>query len=43
MKVALAYNKDLHIKASVRNFNDFDVDEPASFQGTKLGPSAVEY
>ena len=43
MKVALTYNKDLHFKASVRNFNDFDVDEPASFHGTNLGPSAVEY
>ena len=42
MKVALAYNRDLYFKASVRNFNDFNVDEPASFHGTNLGPSAVE-
>ncbi len=43
MKVALTYNRDLHFKASVRNVNDFNVDEPASFHGTNLGPSAVEY
>ncbi|TET05236.1 MAG: OsmC family peroxiredoxin [Promethearchaeota archaeon] len=43
MKVALTYNKDLHFKASVRNFKDFNVDEPDSFHGTNLGPSAVEY
>ncbi len=43
MKVALAYNRNLHFKASVRSFDDFNVDEPASFHGTNLGPSAVEY
>ena len=43
MKVALAYNRNLHFKASVRNFKDFNVDEPESFHGTDLGPSAVEY
>ncbi len=43
MKVALTYNRDLHFKASVRSFNDFNVDEPESFHGTDLGPSAVEY
>ena len=43
MKVTLTYNKDLHFKASVRSFDDFNIDEPASFHGTDLGPSAVEY
>jgi uncharacterized OsmC-like protein len=43
MKVLLNYTKDLHFKASVRNFKAFSVDEPASFHGTDLGPSAVEY
>ncbi len=43
MKVALTYNRDLLFKASVRNFKDFNVDEPESFHGTNLGPSAVEY
>ncbi len=43
MKVALTYNRNLHFKASVRNFKDFNVDEPESFHGTDLGPSAVEY
>jgi len=43
MKVLLNYTKDLHFKASARNFKDFDIDEPASFHGTDLGPSAVEY
>jgi len=43
MKVLLDYTKDLHFKASVRNFKDFNIDEPTSFHGTNLGPSAVEY
>jgi len=43
MKVFLDYTKDLLFKASARNFKDFNVDEPASFHGTDLGPSAVEY
>jgi uncharacterized OsmC-like protein len=43
MKVLLDYTKDLHFKASVRDFKDFDVDEPSSFHGSDLGPSAVEY
>lgn len=43
MKVLLNYTKDLHFKASVRNFKDFSIDEPGSFHGTDLGPSAVEY
>ena len=43
MKVTLSYNRNLHFKASVRNFKDFNVDEPESFHGTDLGPSAVEY
>ncbi|NVM19179.1 MAG: OsmC family protein [Candidatus Lokiarchaeota archaeon] len=43
MKVFLDYTKDLLFKASVRDFKDFNVDEPASFHGTDLGPSAVEY
>ena len=43
MKVFLDYTKDLHFKASARNFKDFNVDEPTSFHGTDLGPSAVEY
>ena len=43
MIVTLTYNRDLHFKASVRNFNDFSVDEPESFHGTDLGPSAIEY
>jgi len=43
MKVVLDYTKDLHFKASARNFKDFNIDEPASFHGTDLGPSAVEY
>jgi uncharacterized OsmC-like protein len=43
MKVFLDYTKDLHFKASARNFKDFEVDEPVSFHGTDLGPSAVEY
>ena len=43
MKVFLDYTKDLHFKASVREFKGLDVDEPVSFHGTNLGPSAVEY
>ena len=43
MKVYLNYTKDLHFKAFTRDFKDFDVDEPVSFHGTDLGPSAVEY
>ena len=43
MKVLLDYTKDLHFKASARDFKDFNVDEPTSFHGTDLGPSAVEY
>ena len=43
MQVTLTYNRDLHFKASIRSFNDFIVDEPESFHGTNLGPSAVEY
>jgi uncharacterized OsmC-like protein len=43
MKVFLDYTKDLHFKASTRNFKDFNIDEPISFHGTDLGPSAVEY
>ena len=43
MKVLLDYTKDLHFKASARNFKDLNVDEPVSFHGTDLGPSAVEY
>ena len=43
MKVVLNYTKDLHFKASARNFKDLNVDEPTSFHGTNLGPSAVEY
>ncbi|MFX0075267.1 MAG: OsmC family protein [Candidatus Hermodarchaeota archaeon] len=43
MKVFLDYTKDLHFKAFVRDFKGFDVDEPVSFHGTNLGPSAVEY
>ncbi|MBY9015991.1 MAG: OsmC family protein [Candidatus Lokiarchaeota archaeon] len=41
--MTLSYNRNLHFKASVRNFKDFNVDEPESFHGTDLGPSAVEY
>lgn len=43
MKVSLTYNSNLHFKASVRNFENLNVDEPESFHGTDLGPSAVEY
>lgn len=43
MKVVLTYNRNLLFKASVRSFKDFNVDEPESFHGTDLGPSAVEY
>lgn len=43
MKVVLDYTKNLHFKASARNFTDLNVDEPSSFHGTDLGPSAVEY
>ena len=43
MKVALTYNRNLHFKASVRNFEDLNVDESESFHGTDLGTSAVEY
>ncbi|MFX1447417.1 MAG: OsmC family protein [Promethearchaeota archaeon] len=43
MKVVLDYNKNLHFKATARNFKNFNVDEPISFHGTDLGPSAIEY
>lgn len=43
MKVSLNYTENLHFKASARQFNDFNVDEPTSFHGTDLGPSSVEY
>jgi len=43
MKVSLNYTENLHFKASVRQFNNFNVDEPTLFHGTDLGPSSVEY
>jgi len=43
MKVTLTYSRNLHFKASVRSFENLNVDEPESFHGTDLGPSAVEY
>jgi uncharacterized OsmC-like protein len=43
MKVLLDYTKDLYFKASARKFKNLNVDEPVSFHGTDLGPSAVEY
>jgi len=43
MKVSLNYTENLHFKASARQFNEFNVDEPTSFHGTDLGPSSVEY
>ena len=43
MQVKLNHLKDLHFKASARNFKSIDLDEPKSFHGTNLGPSPVEY
>ena len=43
MKVMLNYTRNLHFKASARSFENLNVDEPESFHGTDLGPSAVEY
>ncbi len=43
MQVKLNHLEDLHFKASARNFERIDLDEPESFHGTNLGPSAVEY
>jgi uncharacterized OsmC-like protein len=43
MQVKLNHLKDLHFKASARNFKSIDLDEPESFHGTNLGPSPVEY
>ena len=43
MKVSLNYTENLHFKASARQFNNFNVDEPTLFHGTDLGPSSVEY
>jgi uncharacterized OsmC-like protein len=43
MKVLLNYNEKLHFTASVRQFEDIQIDEPESFHGSDLGPSAVEY
>ncbi len=43
MKVILNYDKGLHFDASIRHFSNIHVDEPESFHGTDLGPSAIEY
>lgn len=43
MQVKLKHLKDLHFKASARNFESINLDEPKSFHGTNLGPSSVEY
>lgn len=43
MQVKLDHLENLHFKASVRDFEKFDLDEPKSFHGTNLGPSPVEY
>lgn len=43
MQVKLNHQENLHFKASVRNFENFDLDEPTSFHGTDFGPSPVEY
>lgn len=43
MKIFLNYTKGLHFKAFAREFKDLNIDEPATFHGTNLGPSAIEY
>lgn len=43
MKVTINYCNNLLFKATVRDFDDFLIDEPESFRGTDLGPSPVEY
>lgn len=43
MKVRINYSENLHFIASARTFENLHIDEPESFHGTDLGPSAVEY
>ena len=43
MKVSLKYSEKQHFIASVRHFNDIQIDEPESFHGTDKGPSPVEF
>ncbi|MFX0059203.1 MAG: OsmC family protein [Candidatus Hodarchaeota archaeon] len=43
MKINLKFCENLHFKASVREFENIDVDEPESFHGNNLGPSPIEY
>ena len=43
MKVTLNYSENLHFIASARHFTDIHIDEPASFHGTNLAPSPIEY
>lgn len=43
MKVRLNYESNLKFKATVRDFEDFVLDEPESFHGNNLGPSPIEY
>ena len=43
MKVTLNYSEKMHFTASARHFTDIHIDEPASFHGTNLAPSPIEY
>ena len=43
MKVRLNYENNLNFKATVREFENFILDEPTSFHGNDLGPSPIEY
>jgi uncharacterized OsmC-like protein len=43
MKVNLKYQTQMHFVASARQFEEIHIDEPESFHGSDLGPSAVEY
>jgi len=43
MKVRLNYENNLNFKATVREFENFVLDEPESFHGDDLGPSPIEY
>lgn len=43
MKVTLNLSEKMHFIASARHFTDIHIDEPASFHGTNLAPSPIEY
>ena len=43
MKVTLSYSENLHFIGSARHFDNIQIDEPETFNGTDLAPSSLEY